>query len=54
MRFILFLALMTGFLMTSNRLLVRSDQGGGLDPDGRHAKVTGGTTNAGVIIDPNG
>ena len=36
MRFILFLMLLT-----------MTDQGGGLDPDGRHA-------NAGVIIDPNG
>jgi hypothetical protein len=30
-------------------LLTMTDQGGGLDPDGRHA-----TTHAGVIIDPNG
>lgn len=45
MRFILFLALMAGFLMTSNHDFSISRS---------RVVINGGTTNAGVIIDPNG
>jgi hypothetical protein len=54
MRLILFLMLLTSAVITGpgsfrRHIVVASDQGGGLDPDGHHV-----TTNAGVIIDPNG
>jgi hypothetical protein len=64
MRFILFLMLMTGFIISSNHgsfitrhVTVTSDQGGGTDPDGLNATGTGGTgvtPDAGPRIDPEG
>ncbi len=64
MRFILFLTLMTGFIISSNpgsfitrHVTVTSDQGAGTDPDGRNTTVTGGTgvtPDAGPRIDPEG
>jgi hypothetical protein len=64
MRFILFLTLMTGFIISSNpgslitqHVMVTSEQGGGLDPDGRTTTSTGGTgvtPDAGPRIDPEG
>ena len=63
MRFILFLTLMTGFIIISNHgsfitrhVTVTSDQGGGLDPDGLTTTTagTGVTPDAGPRIDPEG
>jgi hypothetical protein len=65
MRFILFLTLMTGFIISSNHgsfitrhITVTSDQGGGTDPDGRNTTVnnggTGVTPDAGPRMDPDG
>ncbi|HXA19287.1 MAG TPA: hypothetical protein VN380_20015 [Thermoanaerobaculia bacterium] len=64
MRFILFLTLMTGFIISGNHssfitrhMVVISDQGPGIDPDGRNTTGTGGTgvtPDAGPRIDPEG
>jgi hypothetical protein len=64
MRFILFLTLMTGFIISSSHglfltrhVVVTSDQGTGTDPDGRNTTVNGGTgvtPDAGPRIDPEG
>ncbi|HEX7678560.1 MAG TPA: hypothetical protein VF713_10580 [Thermoanaerobaculia bacterium] len=64
MRFILFLTLMTGFIISSHpgsfitrHVTVTSDQGPGTDPDGLTTTGTGGTgvtPDAGPRIDPEG
>jgi hypothetical protein len=64
MRFILFLALMSGFYLSSNsgsfitrHVIVTSDQGPGIDPDGLNTAGSGGTgvtPDAGPRIDPEG
>jgi hypothetical protein len=63
MRFILFLTLMTGFIITSNHgsfitrhIIVTSDQGPATDPDGNHVtgSGTGVTPDAGPRMDPDG
>lgn len=68
MRFILFLMLMSAFIITSNsgtsidpsgfarHTMVSSDQGPGTDPDGLNGVVggTGVTPDAGPRIDPEG
>ena len=61
MRFILFLTLMTGFIISSHpgsfitrHVTVTSDQGSGTDPDGRNTTGTGVTPDAGPRIDPEG
>lgn len=65
MRFILFLMLMSSFIIKTNsgtsidpngfghQTTVNSDQGGGLDPDGLNGG-TGVTPDAGPRIDPEG
>ncbi|HSY47901.1 MAG TPA: hypothetical protein VLC46_03740 [Thermoanaerobaculia bacterium] len=69
MRFILFLTLLSTFIVTTRgrsiidpiggslRVRVSSDQGGGTDPDGRNRSVNGSTSvtpDAGPRIDPEG
>ena len=64
MRFILFLTLMTGFIISSNHgsfitrhVMVALDQGPGIDPDGLNTAGNGGTgvtPDAGPRIDPEG
>lgn len=63
MRFILFLTLLTGFIISSNHgsfitrhVTVTSDQGPGIDPDGLTTTTggTGVTPDAGPRIDPEG
>jgi hypothetical protein len=64
MRFILFLTLMTGFIISSNpgsfitrHVTVTSDQGTDTDPGGLNTTVNGGTgvtPDAGPRMDPDG